>query len=185
LQEEVAERRRAEEALLRQQTEQRVIFDLTPAMICVKDTHNGILRVNQRLAEYAGKSVEEIEGKSYLEIFPHEAAKFYEYDLEVIHSGAPRLGIVEKVHGPEGQESWVQTDKVPVCNKEGTVVGIVVMVQDVTERRKSLGALEDAAHRLQLATEITGTGVWEWDLRTNRLCGINRCLLSMDLKTET
>ena len=40
LQEEVAERRRAEEALLRQQTEQRVIFDLTPAMICVKDTQN-------------------------------------------------------------------------------------------------------------------------------------------------
>jgi PAS domain S-box-containing protein len=169
LQDEVAERRRAEEALLRQQTEQRVIFDLTPAMICVKDTHNGILRVNQRLAEYAGKSVEEIEGTSYLEIFPHEAAKFYEYDLEVIHSGAPRLGVVEMLHGPEGQEYWVQTDRVPVCDKEGTVVGIVVMVQDITERRKSLTALEDAAHRLQLATEVTGTGVWDWDLRTNRI----------------
>ena len=157
------------EALLRQQTEQRVIFDLTPAMICVKDTKNGILRVNQRLAEYAGKSVEEIEGKSYLEIFPHEAAKFYESDLEVIHSGAPILGVVEMVHGPEGQEYWVQTDKVPLCDKEGTVVGIVVMVQDITERRKSLGALEDATNRLQLATEVTGTGVWDWDLRTDRI----------------
>ena len=169
LQEEVTERRRAEEALLRQQTEQRVIFDLTPAMICVKDTQNGILRVNQRLAEYAGKSVEEIEGKSYLEIFPHEAAKFYAYDLEVIHSGAPKLGIVEAVHGPEGQEYWVQTDKVPVFDNQGSVVGIVVLIQDITERTKSQAALEDATHRLQLATEVTGTGVWDWDLRTNQL----------------
>jgi PAS domain S-box-containing protein len=140
-----------------------------PAMICVKDTRNGILRVNQRLAEYAGKSVQEIEGKSYLEIFPHEAAKFYAHDLEVIHSGAPKLGIVERVHGPEGQEYWVQADKVPVCDKEGTVVGIVVMVQDITERRKSLAALKDAAHRLQLATEVSGTAVWDWDLHTNRI----------------
>jgi len=169
LREEVAERRRAEEALLRQQTELRVLFDLMPAMICVKDTQNGILRVNQRLAEYAGKSVDEIEGKSYLEIFPHEAANFDGHDLEVIHSGAPKLGVVEAVHGPEGQEYWVQTDKVPVRDQEGPVVGIVVMVQDITERKKSQAALWDVAQRLQLATEVTGTGVWDWDLRTNRI----------------
>jgi two-component system sensor histidine kinase/response regulator len=169
LRKEIAERRRAEEDLLQQQTELRVLFDLMPAMICFKDTKNGIRRVNQQLAKSAGKSVEEIEGKTCLEIFPHEAAKFYADDLEVIDSGAPKLGIVETVQGPEGQEYWVQTDKVPVSDKEGTVVGIVVMVQDITERRKSLLALEDAAQRLQLATEVSGTGVWDWDLRTNRI----------------
>jgi PAS domain S-box-containing protein len=41
--------------------------------------------------------------------------------------------------------------------------------EEVTERKKSAAALGDAARRLQLATEVTGTGVWDWDLRTNRL----------------
>jgi PAS domain-containing protein len=48
------------------------------------------------------------------------------------------------------------------------VVGIVVTVQDIIERKKYQAALWDVAQRLQLATEATGTGVWDWDLRTNR-----------------
>ncbi|MBA3403137.1 MAG: PAS domain S-box protein, partial [Gemmatimonadaceae bacterium] len=52
-----------EVALQRQQAELRVLFDLMPAMIWFKDTRNGIIRVNQRVAEAAGKSVEEIEGR--------------------------------------------------------------------------------------------------------------------------
>jgi PAS domain S-box-containing protein len=35
--------------------------------------------------------------------------------------------------------------------------------------QESLAALEDAANRLQLATEVAGTGVWDWDLRTDRI----------------
>jgi hypothetical protein len=39
------------------------------------------------------------------------------------------------------------------------VVGILVMVQDITAQ-KIKAALWDVAQRLQLATEVTGTGGW-------------------------
>ncbi len=42
--------------LQRQQSELRVLFDFLPAMIVFKDTHNGLLRVNRRMAEIVGKS---------------------------------------------------------------------------------------------------------------------------------
>ena len=129
-------RKRAEEELLRRQTELQVLFDLTPAMLCFKDTENVFLRVNQRLADSTGKSIAEIEGKSAAEIFPGEAAKYYADDLEVIASGAPKLGIVEKLQTAGGNELWVQTDKVPVSDKAGKVIGIFVMVRDITERRR-------------------------------------------------
>ena len=45
----ITERKQIEEVLQRQQTELRVLFDLTPAMICFKDTKNRILRVNQTI----------------------------------------------------------------------------------------------------------------------------------------
>ncbi len=137
----ISERKRAEEALQRQQTELRVLFDLVPAMIFFKDMENGILRVNKRFAETVGKSVEEIEGKPYRENPSQEAAKFYADDLEVIHSGVPKLGIVETLRDRQGKEVWMQTDKVPVCDKDGKVIGIVVMCQDITERKRAEEAL--------------------------------------------
>ena len=133
----ITARKQTEQALQRQQTELRVLFDLMPALIFFKDTENGILRVNKRFAETVGKSVEEIEGKPYLEIHSQEAAKYYADDLEVIRSGAPKLGIIETLRDREGKELWMQTDKVPVCDKEGKVIGIVVMCQDITERNRA------------------------------------------------
>ncbi|MEP6668124.1 MAG: PAS domain S-box protein [Chthoniobacter sp.] len=130
-------RKQIEEKMLRQQTELRVLFDFIPAMICFKDTKNRILRANQLLASAIGKTVAEIEGKPVLEIFPQEAAGFYADDLEVIRSKVPKLGIIEKVHDPEGKEIWIQTDKVPVCGPDGEVIGIVAMAQDITERRRA------------------------------------------------
>ncbi len=140
----ITERKKIEEALRRQQTELRVLFDLMPAMVWFKDTKNGILRVNQRVAEAAERTIEEIEGRSCLEIYPHDAARFYADDLEVIDSGAPKLGIVETLIGPAGQEVWVQTDKVPVRDQEGKVIGIAVMAQDITEKRRAEEARRSA-----------------------------------------
>jgi PAS domain S-box-containing protein len=125
---------RTDVALNRQQTELRALFDLVPARILFKDTENNILRVNKRMAESVGKPVEEVEGRSILEIFPRDAARFYAGDLEVIRSGKPRLGVVETVRDRDDNERWIQTDEVPVCGKDGKVNGFVVMVQDITER---------------------------------------------------
>jgi PAS domain S-box-containing protein len=134
--EDITERKLAEEDLQRRQTELQVLFDLMPAMIWFKDTQNTILRVNQRVAKATGKLVEEIEGKSMSEVYPQEAAKCHKDDLEVIHSRMPKLGIIEILRGLENQELWVQTDKVPVCDKDGKVTGIIVMAQDITERKR-------------------------------------------------
>jgi PAS domain S-box-containing protein len=155
LREEAEERKRVEEALRRQQTELRVLFDLMPAMILVKDTNNGILRVNNRVAEAAGRSIEEIEGRPSAEIYPEAAAQFLAEDQQVIRSGAPRLGVVELVHGPKGPR-WIQTDKVPYFDDEGRVIGIIVMARDVTELKEAENALR-ARNELfdQLAENIT------------------------------
>jgi len=149
------ERRKADDAAQRQLAELRVLFDLIPAMICFKDTENRILRVNRRMAETAGKSVVEIEGKPSLEIYPAEAARFYVDDLKVIKSGEPQLGIVETIYDRDGKNRWVQTDKVPVFNQDGKVTGIVVMAQDITDRHHA----EITASRLAAIVESSDDAI--------------------------
>ena len=145
-----AERVRVNRDLQRQGTELRVLFDLTPAMIWFKDTENRILRVNQRVAETAGRPVAEIEGRPSVEIYPEDAAKFYEADLEVMRSGLPKLAFVESVQDGHGATLWVQTDKVPYRDESGAVIGIVVMAQDITARKND----QDALHELNENLEI-------------------------------
>ena len=165
----ITDRRRAEEVLQRRQTELQVLFDLMPAMIWFKDTQNNMLRVNQRAAKATGMSVAEMEGKSMWEFYPQEAAKYYADDREVIQSRAPKLGIIEKLRGAGEGELWVQTDKVPVCDKAGKVMGIVVMVQDITERKQA----EESLALFRILVDKSPDSIQVIDPETGRFLDVN------------
>jgi len=157
-------RKKAEAALQREQTELRLLFDLLPAMIFFKDTNNNIIRANQRAADTAGKSVAELEGKSCFETSPLNAAQFYADDLEVIHSARPKLGIIETIRNRDGKEVWLRTDKIPNCDETGKVIGLLVMAQDVTERKQAEEALRESESRFRGFFEQAAVGVAHLDL---------------------
>ncbi len=157
-----------EESSARQRNEFRTLFDLMPAMIWFKDMENGILRVNQRVADAAGIPIEEIEGKPSAAIYPEDAASYHADDLEVIHSGIPKLAYVEMVRSPDGKEIWVQSDKLPVRDSEGNIMGIVVMSRDVTEWKRAELALHDSEEKFRLLADNLTDAFWirSPDMRT-------------------
>jgi PAS domain S-box-containing protein len=184
-QRDITKRKERQEALLRQKTELRVLFDLMPALIWFKDTENGILRVNQHVAESIGKSVEEIEGKPSFEIYPQTAAKYHRDDLEVIHSGKPKLGIVEILEDKDGNKLWVQTDKVPYRNEHGEVIGIIVVARDITESKQLEDELRQSEASLAKAQRLAHIGSWEWDIQNNRVFWSDEIYRMLDLsKTQ-
>ena len=165
--------RQNDQAFRRQHTELRLLFDLMPAMIWFKDTKNRILRVNQRVADAAGKSIAQIEGRPFLEIYPHDAARFFADDLKVIESGMPRLGIVETLTDADGKQRWVQTDKVPHFDESHKVAGIVVMAQDITARVEAALALQASLAEFRSLAESMPQIVWitrpdGWNLYFNQ-----------------
>lgn len=149
---------RAEEVerkLFRSQIEQQALLELIPAMVWYKDTHNRIVRANRRAAESINKTVAEVEDQSTYDLYPEEAEKYYQDDLEVITSGQPKLGIVELYQTASGGKRWVQTDKVPYRDAQGTVMGVLVLAQDISERRRAEEALRESHERFrQLAEHI-------------------------------
>jgi diguanylate cyclase (GGDEF)-like protein/PAS domain S-box-containing protein len=144
-------RKESERALQRQQAEQRLIFDSVPAMILYKDRDNRILRLNQAAADWVGRPVHELEGRSVYETDPSEAARFHADDLEVIRSGKPRFGLVEHMTTARGEKRLIQTDKVPYRAESGEIVGVVVFATDVTERRRA-EAVQAALYRVAETT---------------------------------
>ena len=154
----ITARKEAEARLLQQQIEQQALLDLIPAMVWYKDSHNRILRANRRAAESIGKTVAEIEGRSTEELYPEEAERYHQDDLEVIVSGRPKLGIIEPYQRGAGEKRWVQTDKVPYFDPKGSVVGVLVFAQDITEHKRLEAVLRENQDLVRFVMETAGNG---------------------------
>ena len=114
------------------------LFDLIPIKVWFKDTANRILKVNQSAAEFEGKTVNDLQGKSCYQIYPKDVAEaYYQDDLKVIQSGESFLNIVEPHVLPStGKEMWVETGKIPYYGKSANVSGVIAFAVDITERQQ-------------------------------------------------
>ena len=155
----VTSRKQTETSLRRHEIERQALLDLIPAMVWYKDTENRILRANRLAAESLNKSVSDVEGQSTYDLYPEEAEKYHRDDLEVIASGRAKLGIVELYRDGSGEKRWVQTDKVPYRDTDGTVLGVLVFAQDITERKRTEEALRASEERLRTIIESSPNGI--------------------------
>jgi PAS domain S-box-containing protein len=140
------ERKQAEDTLRKQQTENEIIFNSAPYMIFYKDTRNRILRANRPAAQSVGLDVSEVEGRSAYDLFPSEAVRYHQDDLDVVRTGQPKLAILQPYRLPSGEVRLVRCDKIPYRDPAGEIVGIVVFSTDVTERQRA----EDSMRRSEL-----------------------------------
>ncbi len=112
----------------------RLVLDNIPIFVFYKDTKNQILAVNKAVSDSLGVEPAEMANTPSERWFPDLAAQYYEDDLTVIRSGRPKTGIVETIATGDGEQRSVETDKFPLKDDSGQVVGIVVIARDVTER---------------------------------------------------
>lgn len=132
----VTELKQAEMMLQKNQEEMQIILDSSPIMIFYKDCENRFIRVNQTLAEVTGLAKEALEGKNLSEIFVDQAANYWQDDKEVIASGKPKHGIIERMDTAIGRR-WLRTDKIPHKDKDGHIIGILGFSVDITDRKEA------------------------------------------------
>lgn len=149
----VLDRKRANDRAREQHDELQVLLDAVPAMIWYKDKQNRVLRANRAAAETVKLGRRQIEDQSFYDLYPAEAAKYYQDDLEVIESGKPKLGIFEPMRVASGEMRWLTTDKFPYRDEEENIIGVIVFSRDVTEQHASEQARMQAEIRFQTLVE--------------------------------
>jgi AraC-like DNA-binding protein len=105
-----------------------------------KDNHVRIMGASRHFFERFGFSREEqIVGKDDFELFPTRLAEsFRRDDEEVMRTGAPKLNIVELFFTQQGIPDWFVTNKLPLCDRKGKVIGVMGAVQSYEGRRQVL-----------------------------------------------
>ena len=129
----------SEEKLFEAQRMLQLVLDTIPQRVFWKDTTLKFLGCNRRLALDAGlTSTTEIIGKTDFELNWKDNAEQYSRDDQwVIDHNSPRLDIEEPQLRPDGSKSWLRTNKVPLHDRDGNVIGILGTYEDITNRRQA------------------------------------------------
>jgi PAS domain S-box-containing protein len=126
----------------------RQLFEHVPGtLFFAKNAGGEIMLGNRAFVERCGyPSLEKLTGRTDAEIFPpHMAAKYREDDLEVMRTKRPMLQIVELFPSRHGEPEWFITDKLPLFDDHGRVVGVCGIVRSYEGSRRALQPYLDLA----------------------------------------
>ena len=118
----------------------QLVLNRLPQIIFWKDINSNFLGCDRNFAVLAGlSSPEEIVGKSDYDLpWTKEEADWYrECDRRIMDSDTPEYGIIETLVDAEGKLTWLETNKIPLHDSEGKVIGILGTFEDVTEREEA------------------------------------------------
>jgi PAS domain S-box-containing protein len=133
--------------------------------IFVKDIQHRLILVNDAECELAGRTREELLGKTDYDFFPKEQVDvFWQKDDEVLETGKENIN-EEEITDAHGRQLTIVTKKALYKDADGNnyIVGII---RDITEMKQAERDLRDANDRLELRVKE----------RTTELEDINRQL---------
>jgi PAS domain S-box-containing protein len=163
LAQEIAVRKQVEAQLRKERLQQQIIFDSVPAFIWQKDTENNVVWMNKPAAELSKIQDGSSEHYPWISLFPEFAEASYQEDLNIIQSGLSLLGIVEEVT-VNGETLWLKTDKVPYIDETGSLVGIIVLSIDITDKLQAEQALLESEQRFRTIVDTAVDGIIMIDL---------------------
>jgi len=148
--EDITERKRAEELLLRQRRELEQVIDSMVAQIWYLDLYGRVVNCNRTARTVSGTSVEEARGKTIHFLAPgwDDLERRHGETLAVARTGVSLLGSVESFLA-NGEVRWVRVDKVPWRDASESIIGVILFIYDITERKRADAALREAQRRLE------------------------------------
>jgi len=133
----ISDRKQAEQELEESRKMLRTVLDTFPQRVFWKDRQSRFLGCNPAFARDSQIDPDAIIGKTDFELPWAKWAHLYcADDATVMNTRTPKLGYEEPLEGPNGEE-WVRTNKVPLTNSAGDVIGILVSHEDITDRKQA------------------------------------------------
>ena len=166
LRREVAERRRAEEALAAGKRNLRLIVEGIPGFVALLTPDGSVELVNPQLVEYTGRNLEELRlwGTSdtihaddlprVVQLFTQSITSGNSYDFEA------------RIRRFDGVYRWFQVRGLPVRDADGRILRWCSLLTDIDERKRAEDALKRSEAFLAEGQRLSRMGCCCWGVET-------------------
>jgi PAS domain S-box-containing protein len=144
--EDITQRKKMEEQIRESEEKYRKMFELSPEAIILLDNKGNLLDVNQKLNEWLGYQSEEIMGKNLLQL-PYLTAKskfkaMRNFLKRMLGKEIPPYELIFTTKNGEQKTGIVVAS--PIKDNQGKTTYDLVMISDITERKKDEEKLKEA-----------------------------------------
>ncbi len=143
------------------------IADALPVMIAYCDPRQRYLFVNRALADWFERPRSEILGRRVSEVLGKEAYAVREPMISAALAGE-RQWFASEFNHPTRGALVAQTEYIPQHGADGTVQGIVMLVEDITEQRLAGRALVESEERFRRIADSAPVPMWVTRLDRSR-----------------
>jgi PAS domain S-box-containing protein len=178
----ITDRKQSEKALQEKEEFLELVLENIPQFIFWKDRNSVYFGCNRNFALAAGCSTpEEIVGKTDYDLpWKKEEADFFrECDARVMETDTPEYHIIEPQLQANGKQAWLDTNKVPLHDAEGHVVGILGTYEDITERKKAELELQQSEQKYRNLFHNSLVGMFRNSLADGMVLEANAAVLKM------
>lgn len=131
------------EQLLVERAHLRSLVDTLPDLVWLKDPDGVYLACNERFEKFYGVSREKILGRTDFHFTDAaQAESFREHDLAAIEAGIPTMNEEWITFASDGHLELLETIKTPMFSQSGTLLGVLGIGRDITQRQESAQRLQ-------------------------------------------
>jgi PAS domain S-box-containing protein len=144
-------KRQAEAELFNSRLMLQTVLDTIPQRVFWKDRNSIFLGCNKPLARDCGFSdASKLVGKTdYDTVAAPMADRYRADDREVMETNRPKLNYEELQNKTDGSTGWLRTNKVPLHDKDGRVIGVLGTYEDITELKQAEEVLRESEQRFR------------------------------------
>ena len=180
----ITERKRAEEAIKREKEFAESMFNTAPVIMLVLDTNGRVINFNPCMERISGYKADEVKGKDWFDTFLPErdrsqVREFFKQAMNEQHTRGNINPIVTK----DGSEVVVEWYDETLKDKNGEIIGLIAIGQDITERKKAEQERQQAEEKYRTIFENSAAAITlvnereqiiSWNRYAEELLGMNK-----------
>jgi PAS domain S-box-containing protein len=157
-------------------------LDKVPDYVYFKDRESRFIAVSRSLVHHVGREqAADVLGRTDFDFFQEQHARQAgDVEQRILRTGQPVLGTLECEGQLDGQVSWLVTNRLPLQDEDGQIIGTFGLSKDVTKKRRMESDLEKTHKDLVEASRSAGMA----EVATGVLHNVGNVLNSLNVSAS-